>query len=440
MNVAFRNPLLGNLVLLCVVSLLSADMWLYWHRVNDPTHASAPSSSFLKPRVLTDLYPSWYGSRELLLHHRDPYGAEVSRELQIAYYGKELDASRPEERRDQQRFAYPLYFVFFMAPLVWMPFHAVRIVFWWVLAVCAAVNLLFWTRVVRVRLSMLSLVALFLMFLCSIPVCQNLGILQPFLLPACLIAGAAAAVVSKRFFVSGALLAAATIKPQICLLPIAWFALWVGSDWKHRRNLFFGFGATLAPLVIASECLLPGWLKRYPEVLRSYAEYTRASSFLGTLLPSALNWMVTLLVLAWVTNVCWRARRQPSDSEAFAVALSSVLTITVLIIPAVVQPFNHVLLLPALLLVIRHWQKLRQGTPLTRTASSAFCLIVFVPWLLAAVAVGNPVVPHRDWMLKVWFLPLAAAMALPFAVFGMLILVQKVIGTRGISSALNGRT
>jgi len=31
--------------------------------------------------------------RELLLHHRDPYGAEVSREIQVAYYGHALDTA-----------------------------------------------------------------------------------------------------------------------------------------------------------------------------------------------------------------------------------------------------------------------------------------------------------------------------------------------------------
>src|SRR5208282_5248088 len=129
MKVPFRSPVLcstvlRSLLLLFFALLCSADMWLYWVRVNDPAHSSQASLSLLlKPRVLTDLYPSWYGSRELLLHHRDPYSAEVSRELEIAYYGKVLDPSVPGERQDQQRFAYPLYFVFFIAPLAWMSFQ-----------------------------------------------------------------------------------------------------------------------------------------------------------------------------------------------------------------------------------------------------------------------------------------------------------------------------
>jgi hypothetical protein len=420
-------------VLLLVVLTASASMCLYWKRITDAVHASRASSSVLKPKVLTDLYPSWYGSRELLLHHRNPYGVEVSRELQIAYYGKELDSSRPEERQDQQRFAYPLYFIFFIAPLAWMPFHAARIVFWWILVACAVLNVILWLRFLRLRLSLPALTALFVLVLTSVPVIQNLSILQPFLLPACFIAGAAAAIVSGRLFLAGALLAAATVKPQICLLLLAWFALWLCSDWKRRRSLFFGFLVTLAALVLASECLLPGWLMHYPEVLRSYAEYTKTSSFLGGILPSPLYWLVAIVALATVADLCWRTRRQPADSTPFALALSSVLSLTVLIIPAVFQPFNDVLLLPAVLLVIRHWRELRRSNPVTRGATSLFCLCAFLPPLLSVVAVAYPLTPPRDWVLKLWSLPLSASTALPFAAFGMLILLRKAVATPSTS-------
>ena len=60
---------------------------------------------------LSDLYPRWLGARELLLHHRDPYSPEVTREIQIGYYGRPLDPSRPQDPRDQQGFAYPAYVV-----------------------------------------------------------------------------------------------------------------------------------------------------------------------------------------------------------------------------------------------------------------------------------------------------------------------------------------
>src|SRR5579871_5475114 len=98
-----------RLVLLFLSLLGSASMWLYWSRLPRVVYALTSHDAPIKPKALSDLYPRWYGTRELLLHHRDPYGIEVSREIEIAFYGQVLDPSRPDEPRDQQRFAYPLY-------------------------------------------------------------------------------------------------------------------------------------------------------------------------------------------------------------------------------------------------------------------------------------------------------------------------------------------
>ncbi len=416
-----------HLALLLLVLVVSSSMCLYWHRYDKAVLAALESRSGLKPKALTDLYPSWYGARELLLHRRDPYGVDVNRELQIAFYGKELDPSRPEERINQQRFVYPPYFIFFMAPLCWMQFHAAQTIFWWVQVACASFQLFLWLRFLRLELSQITLVALFALILTSIPVIQNLSILQPFLLAACFLAGAAVAVVNGRLFLAGTLLALATVKPQVCLLATAWFALWACSDWRHRRTFLLGFTTMLTALLLASEWLLPGWWREYPGALRAYAEYTKASTFLATLFPEpAVHGFLTVLIVTVVAVFCWKARSMPPGSTGFAVALSMVLTLTVCVVPAMVQPFNHVLLLPTVLLTIRHWKELRQNSFVVRASTLVFCISALLPWLLAAVAIGSPFVAHNSWFLEMWSVPLAASMALPFAAFGVLILLWKV--------------
>jgi hypothetical protein len=55
----------------------------------------------------SDLYPRWLGTRELLLHGRDPYSADVTRQIQIGYYGRQLDPKKPADPIDQVAFAYP---------------------------------------------------------------------------------------------------------------------------------------------------------------------------------------------------------------------------------------------------------------------------------------------------------------------------------------------
>src|SRR5580765_8920313 len=91
--------------------LLSAAMWIWVQAIAVP-HQEVESAERGAPRGnLSDLYPRWLGARELLLHHRDPYGADVAREIQIGSYGRPLDPKRPNDPKDQQGFAYPVYVV-----------------------------------------------------------------------------------------------------------------------------------------------------------------------------------------------------------------------------------------------------------------------------------------------------------------------------------------
>ena len=109
-------------------------MWFYVQRVLIP-YEKADSAAHQRPRGnLSDLYPRWLGARELLLHHRNPYGDDITTEIQKGYYGRELDPSRPDDPKDRQGFAYPVYVVFLLAPLIGLPFHGVQIFFHWLLA------------------------------------------------------------------------------------------------------------------------------------------------------------------------------------------------------------------------------------------------------------------------------------------------------------------
>ncbi len=414
---------LGRPSLVFVALLCSANMWFYWNRLPHITYALRPNADKLRAKALSDLYSRWYGARELLLHHRDPYGVEVSHEIQIAFYGKLLDPSRPGEPRDQQRFAYPLYVVFLLAPTVKLDFPTVRIVFWWFLAAVTVGSALLWLRFFRLHLSLTALAVLFLMLLSSIPVLQGVSILQLALLVSCFISAAALSVVSGQLFLAGALLALATIKPQLSALPIAWFALWVCGDWRHRRSLLGGFAATLGALTLGSEYLLPGWFLRYPAALRAYADYTGATSLLGVLLPTTFAWIVSISALLVAAQFCWRARRQPANSRTFAIALCFALTLTVLIVPSVLPPFNHVLVLPVVLLMILHWKDLWRTTPLTCFTAAVFLGFGFLPWLLALVLLFMPSALRQSQSL--WSLPLVASLALPFAAFGSLLLLCR---------------
>ena len=134
---------------LFIVSLLAAaSMWFYVDEIL-VGHQIADAAVHDRPRGnLSDLYPRWLGARELLLHRRNPYSTEITLEIQKGYYGRVLDASRPDDPRDQQGFAYPVYVVFLLAPVVGLSFHTVQILFHWLLIVLTAGSVVFWLRTV----------------------------------------------------------------------------------------------------------------------------------------------------------------------------------------------------------------------------------------------------------------------------------------------------
>ena len=135
-----------------VALLLAASMWFYVQRVLIGYQMSYAAAHGVPRGNLSDLYPRWLGARELLLHHRDPYSAEVTREIQIGYYGRTLDSTRPEDPRDLAGFAYPVYVVFLLAPTVTLPFSIVQTGFRWLLIALTAASVPLWLRTFRWRL------------------------------------------------------------------------------------------------------------------------------------------------------------------------------------------------------------------------------------------------------------------------------------------------
>src|SRR5580692_11318806 len=102
-----RRPL--SILGFALAVLASASTWFYVNRILRPQQI-AEAAAHSRPRGnLSDLYPRWLGARELLLHRRNPYSAEITREIQQGYYGRPLDPALPNDPRDQQGFAYPAY-------------------------------------------------------------------------------------------------------------------------------------------------------------------------------------------------------------------------------------------------------------------------------------------------------------------------------------------
>lgn len=404
-------------------ALCLVGTWLYAQRVL-VAYQLADAAAHESPRGnLSDLYPRWLGARELFLHGRDPYSPAVTREIQAGYYGRPLDSSRPEDPKDQQGFAYPVYIVFYLAPAVHLPFDVVRRVFFWVLLGLTAASIPLWLRVLRWPLSLWAQASVLALTVGSLAVMQGLKLQQMTLFVAALVAMAVALLVTEHATAAGILLALATIKPQVVCLLLLWLAIWTTGDWKRRYRWAVSFLMTMAILVVAGELLLPHWIPRFLQAAREYQGYTHAVPLLDKLIP--LPWSRLSEVGAGVGALygCWRNRRHGADTAPFAATICMVLSATLLVVPTYAL-YNQLLLLPALLLVAQERQQIWRQNGVSRVLLGAVALLLCWPWLSSTVLAVLSFLLPPEVVEKAWAVPGWTVLTLPVAIAALMLIVS----------------
>ena len=118
------------------------------------------------------------------------------------------------------------------------------------------------------------MVSVILLVLSSPQIDQGLRLRQFGLFVAFLIALACWCVTRERYFFGGALLAVATIKPQMVALCVGVGPCCGASAiGENGWPLAAGFGVTLTLLVGAGGLLLPGWQRYFLDGLEAYRRY-----------------------------------------------------------------------------------------------------------------------------------------------------------------------
>jgi hypothetical protein len=408
-------------------------MWTYANRVLIPHQIHYSAEHGIPRGNFSDLYPRWYGSRELLLHGRDPYSAEITHEIQQRFYGRPLDPDGPGNRNYQQGFYYPVYVAFGLAPTIHLPFEKVRQGFFWLMFVLTVATVPLWTRILRWPVSLPIQVSLILFTLGSLPAMQGLKLDQITLLVMPLLAIALFLLAKNRQISAGILLAMTTIKPQLVFLLLLWLAIWTLADCRRRYRLMASFLLSMVILSAASEWYLPHWIPLFLRALYEYRHYTGEISVLDTLIGVPWSRLIEVAAFALTLWAGWRARRERVDSDAFASTLSLVLSSTVLLVPTY-GPYNQVLLLPAVVVLLKGRGGLWRGNlgrgHLGRRSivNRALCCITVAlivwPWISSvALALLSFVLPplqvEAHWTLPFWTtlqIPLAAV-ALMFVYF-----------------------
>ncbi len=388
--------------------ILAVGGWLYLQRVLI-AHQVRDAAANNRPRGnLSDLYPRWLGARELLLHGRDPYSAEVTREIQAGYYGRPLDTTRSGDPRDKAGFAYPVYVVFFLSPTVKLPFAIVQRSFFWLLVFLTAVSTVLWFRVVHWSPPVATQCAALTLALGSIAVMQGLKLQQISLLITALICGVIILLAADYVVAAGVLLAIASVKPQLVILLLVWLAIWTLGDWRRRYRLAVSFGLSMAILLAASEWVLPHWIPRFWHALGEYRDYAPSSSVMDGLIGTPWSRALELLAVAGLVGACWKERRHAANSESFAFMASMVLATTVLVLPMPAQ-YNQVFLIPALLFLTKERGSIWRRNILDRILMATMASLLLWSWVASAVLAGlsfvAPERAERAWAAPIWTTP-----------------------------------
>jgi hypothetical protein len=401
--------------------VMSASTWFYMNRILR-TYQLAEAAAHDRPRGnLSDLYPRWLGARELLLHGRNPYSTEITREIQRGYYGRPIDKSRPYDPKDEQGFAYPAYVVFLLAPTVRLPFNTVQIGFRWLLFGSAVVSVLLWLRVLRWQASCSAKLIFVVLMLGWLPMVQGIKLQQLSLLVAVLLAACGACLAGEWLFLGGGLLALATIKPQLAWPLVFWLSVWATAEWRSRRKFVFGFALTMALLLGGADFVLPGWLGMFVEGISRYHQYTQNQSVLTVLFGLIIGRILGLISVLACAVCIWKMRGESASQAAFGRCFALVLALTVLIVPMSAL-YNQVLLAPAILALVKSaWDK-DPVLPAIQRARTIGALLVAWPWI-ATLALGLVFLwLTPGWLERVWPAPLYSSLDIPIFVFGLALL------------------
>ncbi len=402
-----------------VALLASASTWIYVARVLKPQQI-ADAVAHGQPRGnLSDLYPRWLGARELLLHGRNPYGDDVTRDIQQGYYGRPIDAARPDDPKDRQGFAYPVYVVFLLAPTVNLPFEIAQAGFRWVLFLLAAAIIPLSLRVLRWKLALRWQAVLIIAILGWFPMVQGIKLQQLSLLVAALLAGTAACVASGWLICAGGLLALATIKPQLAGPMVLWLLLWAASDWRTRRKLVIGFAIVMALLLGGAEFLLPGWLRLFVQAIGQYHQYTQNQSVLVWMFGTLMGRIAEVLSVLACGAYCWGTRRKPVSSAEFGGTFALVMALTVAVVP-MFAPYNQILLTPAILMLLRKLAFEDEPTlPAIRLAGVIGAFLVAWPWIATIVLSATSPWLTPQLRSSLWTMPFYSNFVVPIFIFGL---------------------
>ena len=422
--VAWRSGGVLCVVILCAASMVYYHAGLFLPRVLQVRTAEGFGNGY---SFGADFYPIWLTAREGLLYHRDPYSPQNTRQIQIDLFGRTVDSRIFGAPSDYWTFAYPAFADVLLWPVATLPFFAVRIGLGLILASLTAFSVVLWLRVVHLRPGPTTVATLIILTLSSYAVLEGLFALQMGVLVGFLLAASLAALARQRLFFSGSLLALTLIKPQTILLITVYLLLWSLARWSARWKFVGGF-LLMASLLGASSLLVwPHWILEWFRVISAYRRHSTpplVSHVLGSQIGPLLGPVLMVALMAGAIALSWRMRHASTKSSDFGLTISLLLAITVVAVLPGHAVYDHVLLLPGVILIALSWRDFASSRPF-RVMLAVTAFAVFWQWISAPVLIAaHPFVSDQGFTPALLTVPIRTAASIPFGVLALLALMM----------------
>jgi len=315
-------------------------------------------------------------------------------------------------------------------PTAGLDFPKLRLVLAIVLPCLTVISLWWWMWALDWRPHSVWFAVLAVLALSNYEVLEALFAEQPGLIVGFLMAGTALALRRNQLFLAGVLLSLTLIKPQMTLLAAMYLLLWSLSD-RQRTRFWMGFAAALLLLMGSSLAIWPHWVGRWLKVLLGYHHYATPPLVTVLLGPDVGAYVgpVAIVVLIGVSaGLAWRNRRAGPESPVFWLTLSLLLAITSVAILPGQAIYDHVILLPGIILVVRNRRALWAAGRVCQILLVIGALILVWPWVAAsALIVARPWIDSGHFYSDAIFaLPIRTAASLPFAVLALLACASRV--------------
>lgn len=335
-----------------------------------------------------DFYQRWRGARAFWVEHRDPYGKDVSRQVELDLYGAPASTD-PALDQYPGDFLYTMPTAILIAPLAVLPYDIASAIWLALTGTAVAAAFALAADLYNWRPAPWLLGVGIAWAITFYPAVRGLFLGQPGTIGVCLQIIALWALAKKHDTTAGVVLALSTFKLQLGLLLLPFLMLWAVRS--GRRRFVVTFAVVAGALYVVSFLLLPSWLGEWLAQTAQYTSYTRIGSpvwivaniylaFLGQPGELATTTILVGLVLWSCFLVIWRR-----DDSLFDWTAALSLTVTHLILVRTATPHFVVYLL----VIVFYFRELyRSGGPWPVVAAMIL-LTVGLWWLFLATLVNR---------------------------------------------------